>query len=119
MELLEKPRILSYFTCNVTSLLCLSIILPTMVFSIIIIKMFVSSDIYKTKRICSPVSYYFGEKTGCRQLIKDSIYIENFETNEKLSFGDVIATSSNYITRLIEYLKSGLYETLVKMVPLF
>lgn len=120
MEAIEKQQILSYVSCNLTSLICLSIILPTMFVSIIVIKLFVSSDIHKRQRVCSPISYFFGEKTGCRQTIQDSIHRENFETNEnqKQNYKNLLITSSKYILSTNEYIKSSICKYLVKIINL-
>lgn len=117
MEIVEKPRILSYVSCNLMSLICLSIILPTMVVSVVVIKLFVISDIYKRQRVCSPISYFFGEKSGCRQSIQEIVHRESFEINNQINvFEKMLESSSNYIIDTNEYIKSSIYKCLVKLI---
>jgi hypothetical protein len=118
MEIIEKTRILSYVSCNLTSLICISIVLPTMVLSIAVIKLFVISDIYKRQRVCSPISYFFGEKNGCRQSIRESLHRENFETNQINSYEKMLEISSKHIIDINEYIKSCTYKCLVKLINL-
>ena len=108
-----KPKVLSYNTCNFYSLICVLFILPMMVITIMITKLFVMSDINKVKRTCSPISYFFGETTGCKKLIYDNTNLENFEIkNNNIEIRDYIISSSKFILETNERIKMYIYHSL-------
>ena len=76
---------LSYSNCNIDTIILFWIIFPTMFFTIIIIKLFVIGEIYKERHGCWPISYYFGEKSGCQRMIYQNIELnqENFISRQK------------------------------------
>ena len=108
-----KPKVLSYNTCNFYSLICVLFILPMMVITIMITKLFVMSDINKVKRTCSPISYFFGETTGCKKLIYDNTNLENFEIkHNNIEIRDFIISSSKFILETNERIKMYIYHSL-------
>ena len=72
---------LSYLTCNVDTIIMFSFILPVMIFTLILMKLFILGEIYKDRHGCWPISYYFGERSGCQRMIDQKIenYKESFE----------------------------------------
>lgn len=83
---IRKPKVLSYLACNFSSLLSLCFIIPLMIFTIMIIKLFVDGEIYKDRHGCWPISFYFGEKDGCRRMIYKNVDgFENIENTIKES----------------------------------
>lgn len=122
MELVNlKSTPLSYIKCNMSSLICLLIIIPFMTITIFISKIFVISDMNKILRKCSPISYYFGETVGCKKLIYDNAVIENFESSTKndASFLNLLESSSRIILTFIERMKIIIYQCLVKTITYF
>ena len=121
MESINLKRIsLSYTICNISSLICVVIIVPVMMVTIFLTKIFVISDINKILRQCSPISYYFGETVGCKKLIYDHAERENFESNiktipTKMGFINLFESSSNTIVNFTENLKKVIYQYLVKI----
>ena len=112
-----KPKVLSYNTCNFYSLVCLLFILPIMVVTIMISKLFVMSDINRVKRTCSPISYFFGETTGCKKLIYDNIdtNLENFEIkNNNIEVMGFIKSSSKVILETNEKIKMYIYHLIFR-----
>ena len=110
-----KPKVLSYNTCNFYSLICVLFILPMMVITIMITKLFVISDINRVRRTCSPISYFFGETTGCKKLIYDNVdtNLENFEIkNSNIEVMDFIKSSSRIILETNEKIKMYIYHSL-------
>ena len=110
-----KPKVLSYNTCNFYSLICVLFILPMMVITIMITKLFVISDINRVRRTCSPISYFFGETTGCKKLIYDNVdtNLENFEIkNNNIEVMDFIISSSRIILETNEKIKMYIYHSL-------
>lgn len=65
--------VLSYASCHFTTLLVGSIILVTMFFFLIIMKLFVDADSHRHNNSCLPTTFYFGEKDGCRRLIDNTV----------------------------------------------
>ena len=114
MELdILKPKVLSYNTCNFDSLVCVLFILPMMVVTIMITKLFVISDINKVRRTCSPISYFFGETTGCKKLIYDNTNLENFDTkNSSIDIMNLIESSSKNILETNGKIKEYIYKSL-------
>lgn len=109
---------LTYTSCNIYSLICLMIFLPTMIMTILITKLFVSSDINKLNKKCSPISYYFGETNGCNKMINENIYTETFTTNQKDKYVvlmDFLESSSENILTVNEKIKNVFYHYLVKL----
>lgn len=74
---------LNYFHCNIDIIILLCIILPTMFFTIMLMKLFILGEIYKHHHRCWPISYYFGEKKGCQRTINQSAETikENFSSS--------------------------------------
>jgi hypothetical protein len=71
----------------------------------------------KDRRICSPISYFFGETTGCRKVIYENIKIENFEiknsNDDVMSF---IESSSKFILEINEKIKTNIFNSLLYMI---
>ena len=94
---------LNYFNCNIDIIILLCIILPTMFFTIILMKLFILGEIYKDRHNCWPVSYYFGERKGCQRTINETVETikENFDsmpsTKFDHSFGKINKTFSENI----------------------
>jgi hypothetical protein len=42
-------------------------------------KLFVIGEIHKDRNGCWPISYYFGDKLGCKKQIQKDINIDGFE----------------------------------------
>ena len=105
---------LSYASCNLDSILCFVVIVPSMIVTIIIIKLFVDSDIFKDRRICSPMSFFFGETSGCKRMIhKDAtsvVYTEPFITYQDVQ--NRLYNSSNVIVNVNDHIKSFTYKVL-------
>jgi hypothetical protein len=59
-------------------------ILPIMILTIIIMKLFVVGEMYKEQHGCWPISYYFGEINGCRRTIYENV--DGFENIKTLDF---------------------------------
>ena len=74
---------LSYFNCNIDSIIMFSIILPIMICTLILMKLFILGEIYKDHHGCWPISYYFGERSGCQRIIYEKVknHQENFESH--------------------------------------
>lgn len=109
--------ILSYTSINFSNLVCLLFVLPAMIITILITKLFVSSDINKLIHKCSPISYYFGERTGCSKMIYENSKIENFETrtnNKKIDFMIILESFSKSILILNEKIQKKMFRYLVK-----
>jgi hypothetical protein len=111
-----KPKVLSDNTCNFYSLICLLFILPMMTVTIMITKLFVMSDINRVKRTCSPISYFFGETTGCKRTIYDNTNLENLENfeikNNNIEIMGFIKSSSKIILETNEKIKMYIYQTI-------
>jgi hypothetical protein len=118
MEIVNsKSKVLSYNTCNFYSLICLLFILPMMVVTIMVTKLFVTSDINKIRRSCSPISYFFGETTGCKKMIYDNTNLENFEIkNINTEIMSYIESSSKNIIETNEKIKLHIYHSLVHII---
>jgi hypothetical protein len=71
----------------------------------------------KDRRICSPISYFFGETTGCRKVIYENIKIENFEiknnNDDVMSF---IESSSKFTLETNEKIKMIIFNSLLYMI---
>lgn len=108
---------LSYAKCNLDSILCFTVIVPAMIVTIFIIKLFVDSDIYKDKRICSPISFFFGETNGCKRMIHNDAtsvlhtepFISSF-TNHEVQ--NTLYNSSRVVVNINEKIKSFTYRVL-------
>lgn len=112
-------KALSYTSCNFSTLICLLIILPTMIITVLITKLFVSSDINKLIHKCSPISYYFGERTGCTKMIYENSKIENFQSNRmdrKIDYIKMLESFSENILVLNERIQTTIFHYLVKLL---
>lgn len=45
------------------------IIIPLMLFTIMVLQLTVYSELYQDSRACYPIVYWFGETSGCKQMI--------------------------------------------------
>jgi hypothetical protein len=80
-------------------------------------KLFVTSDINKIRRSCSPISYFFGETTGCKKMIYDNTNLENFEIkNINTEIMSYIESSSKNIIETNEKIKLHIYHSLVHII---
>ena len=112
-----KSKVLSYNTCNFHSLICILVILPMMVVTVMVTKLFVTSDINKVRRSCSPISYFFGETTGCKKMIYDNTNLENFEIRNSIM--SHIESSSRNIIETNEKIRRCIYNYLVHIIKKF
>lgn len=92
---------LSFLSCNFSDILIFCIILPIMIFTIMIMKLFVVGELYKERNGCWPISYYFGEINGCRRTI------DGFEN--KNIFDNVGSTLSSKISNVIKKIEFFIY----------
>jgi hypothetical protein len=70
MMVTGKP---SYYEYNKDSIFTAFVVVCLMIFSLCVIKVFVYGDIYKSKKLCYPAAYYFGDSDSLR------IYLNNTE----------------------------------------
>ena len=119
-------KTLSYFNCNIDTIILFSIVLPTMILVILLMKLFIIGEIYKNRHGCWPISYYFGEKSGCQRMIYQTIdtNIENFELQNNNNnnddnnsnttlFNKIIVTPltiTNMIKNVNSYLSNGIIQ---------
>lgn len=71
-------KILSYASCNISTIISFSVVFTLMVITIIIMKLFIDGEIYKDVHGCWPISFYFGDTNGCKRLIYDSVKSDHF-----------------------------------------
>lgn len=91
-----------------------------MMVTIMVAKLFVTSDINKVRRSCSPISYFFGETTGCKKLIYDNTNLENFEIrNSNTEIMSFIESNSKIIIETNEKIRMCIYNYLVHTVKKF
>jgi hypothetical protein len=64
---------LTYFTCNTYTIYLFVFVLIIYIFALIIIKLFVYSEIYKKFNICNPIFYYWGNNSVCKKQINNNI----------------------------------------------
>ena len=113
---MESKIKLTYASCNLGTILSFIIIVPTMVATILIIKLFVDSDIFKDRHKCSPVSFFFGETSGCRRMIhKDAtsvVHTEPFTSYINKEVQNGLHNSSSVVVNMNENVKLFAYKVL-------
>lgn len=116
MDMTYKTITLSYLTCNITSLVSSLVTISIMIITILVVKLFVVSDINKRDGQCYPLSYYFGEKRGCKDTIYKNVKIENFEVKQTTmtKILNALELSSQMIFDLNEYVKLCSYNYLIQ-----
>ena len=105
---------LNYFYCNIDIIILLCIILPTMFFTIIFMKLFILGEIYKHHHSCWPISYYFGEKKGCQRTINQSVETikENFDSLHSTRFHHSIAKINKSFSENILFMNQSILKFL-------
>lgn len=63
------PRAIGYSSCCLDSIILFCVIMFTMVHVIIVLKLFIYSELYKHYPNCYPILYFFGQKNGCKQMV--------------------------------------------------
>lgn len=63
------PRAIGYSSCCLDSIILFGVIVFTMVHAIIVLKLFIYSELYKHYPNCYPILYFFGQKNGCKQMV--------------------------------------------------
>lgn len=90
-------KILNYRTCNLDSIVATSIVILVMFCTIIIIKLFIDGERYHQSHGCWPISFYFGDKDGCKRKI-----YKNIEETSK----NITSKTENFQT-LTSFIKQG------------
>ena len=111
---------INYYECNKDSIWIASIVIFIMIIFIIILKLFVYNDLHKALKLCSPFSYYTGDKSQCVKNAQD-IFIsqytqkETFETTTYIEITDVL---KNIIDSAFNKIKSilNIYLAITKYI---
>ena len=65
----QFSRVIGYSSCCLDSIILFWVIMFTMVHAIIVLKLFIYSELYKHYPNCYPILYFFGQKNGCKQMV--------------------------------------------------
>jgi hypothetical protein len=85
---------LTYFLFNRDSVGLASLIIFMMIFSIIVIKLFVYSDIFRRHNLCYPPAFYFGDWEGGKLHIYNAVHAEG--GNEGFTQKETSLPHTNY-----------------------
>ena len=65
----QFPRPIGYSSCCLDSIVVFCVIVFAMIHTIIVLKLFIYSELYKHYPNCYPILYFFGQKNGCKQMV--------------------------------------------------
>ena len=65
----QFPRPIGYSSCCLDSIIIFCIIVFGMIHTMIVLKLFIYSELYKHYPNCYPILYFFGQKNGCKQMV--------------------------------------------------
>ncbi len=69
----EQPQIITYYNCNKDTIILLALIFPSLIFSILVLIFFVYSGVNNKYRVCEPLYFFLGNKTGCSNFIAKTV----------------------------------------------
>jgi hypothetical protein len=127
MENQSEVKVLNYVSCNWDSLLLISIIIPILIFSIVIVKVISFNEYYHSQNILVPMSFYFGDSRILKKRIEQVIFInrnhvsrtplkenmEGIQLEEQKYYsvseivGDVVDTIKEFIMVPIRFLSNA------------
>lgn len=93
MENYARP--LTYIGCTLDSFISFLIIFPLMIFVILVLKLFIYSELYKDSEQCYPILYYFGQKSGCKRAVGRFAHLVNEIQRPK---HDIHALSETFVS---------------------
>jgi len=71
---------IGFMTCSGDSLFLFLLLIFFMSMTLILLNLFVNSQLYQHSNHCSPVMYFFGQKEGCKQTINSWANIQSMKT---------------------------------------
>lgn len=69
----EQPQEITYYNCNKDTIILLALIFPSLIFSILVLVFFVYSSVNNKYRVCEPLYFFLGDKTGCSNFIAKTV----------------------------------------------
>ena len=97
-----SESVINYYECNKDSIWIASIIILIMIIFITILKLFVYNELHKALNVCSPFSYYVGDKSACTRTIQENVILQNtttehFENASYVGITDIFQDVFNFI----------------------
>lgn len=98
---------LSYFNCNKHTIVLISIFIPCLIITGLLVKLSVYGDYYQKhgSQYCVPVNFFWGNNTSCKkfinEVVKEAIKKENFVISQKPE--EIASIKNNTNTNIVKY----------------
>ena len=89
----QFPRPIGYSSCCLDSIVVFCVIVFAMIHTIIVLKLFIYSELYKHYPNCYPILYFFGQKNGCKQMVGRYAHVRAM----KLRYGNNNQVATQFI----------------------
>ena len=92
---------LTYYSCNYDTIWIFRIVLISMIFIMLVIKVIVYGDVYSYQNLCYPPAFFFGFVDSGRHSVYDLTH-ENFENQNEspLNLGKLVDTFPTYLKNM-------------------
>lgn len=102
---------ITYWNCNKHSIILMGIIVPTLIITGLIVKLFVYSQYNRISGVCNPIDFYWGNKKACRKfvsnIVKNTISTDKFVgQREQVIVSDGAVTAAKTEPVAIGYLST-------------